>query len=57
MAARVYTDIQIMRARELDPLQPIVIGIGTIHGGTAVNIVCDTVTMSGTVRRCKDPAP
>lgn len=50
MAARVYTDIQIMRAREMDPLQPVVIGIGTIHGGTAVNIVCDTVTLSGTIR-------
>lgn len=50
MAARVYTEIQMMRARELDPLEPVVIGIGTIQGGTAVNIVCDNVTLTGTIR-------
>ena len=50
MAARVYTELQIMRAREMDPLKPVIIGIGTIQGGTAVNIVCDSVTLSGTIR-------
>jgi len=50
MAARVYTDIQIMRAREIDPFQPVVIGIGQIHGGNACNVVCDSVTLRGTVR-------
>ena len=50
MAARVYNDIQIMRAREMDPVKPVVIGIGTIHGGSAVNIVCDEVTLGGTIR-------
>ncbi len=50
MAARVYTDIQIMRAREMDPLKPVVIGIGTFHGGTAANILCDEVKLTGTIR-------
>lgn len=50
MATRVYTDIQIMRAREMDPLKPVVIGIGAIHGGNAGNIVCDEVKMTGTIR-------
>lgn len=50
MAARVYTDIQIMRAREVNPFSPVVIGIGAIHGGTAPNILCDEVTMKGTIR-------
>ena len=54
MAARVYTDIQIMRARELDPLDPVVIGIGEIHGGNARNIVCDHVFLHGTVRTLRD---
>ena len=50
MAVRIYTDIQIMRAREMDPLEPMVIGIGEIHGGTARNIVCEKASMHGTVR-------
>ena len=50
MAARVYTEIQIMRAREMDPVKPVVIGIGTFHGGFAANILCDEVTMRGTIR-------
>ncbi len=50
LAARVYTDIQIMRAREMNPLKPVVIGMGTIHGGSAVNVVCDQVTIGGTIR-------
>lgn len=55
MANRVYTDIQIMRTREINPLERVVVGIGTFHGGTANNIVCDHVTMSGTIR-CQDDA-
>ena len=54
MAVRVYSDIQIMRARELDPLEPVVIGIGEFHGGTAKNVVCGDVTMRGTIRTLKD---
>ncbi len=50
MACRVFNDIQIMRAREFNPMKPLVIGFGEIHGGTARNIVCDKVTFNGTVR-------
>jgi len=50
MACRVYNDIQIMRAREFNPMKPIIIGFGEIHGGTARNIVCDKVFFNGTVR-------
>lgn len=50
MACRVYNDIQIMRARELNPMKPVVIGFGEIHGGTARNIVCDKVWLNGTIR-------
>ena len=37
-------------SRRTDPLQPSVISIGTIKGGTAENIVADHVEMEGTVR-------
>ena len=50
MAVRVYTDIQFMRARELNPIERVVIGVGAIHGGTTNNIVCDHVEMNVTVR-------
>lgn len=54
MAARVFNDIQIMRARELNPIEPVIIGIGQINGGTACNIICDHVVMHGTVRTIND---
>lgn len=50
MANRAYTDIQIMRARELNPLEPVIIGFGAIHGGEVNNIVCDYVMMNGSIR-------
>ena len=50
MAVRVYNDIQLMRARELDPTEKVVIGVGAIHGGTVNNIVCDHVEMKVSLR-------
>lgn len=50
MACRFFNDVQMMRAREMNPMKPIIIGFGEIHGGTARNIVCDRVTMNGTIR-------
>ena len=54
MAVRVYSDIQLMRARELDPLEPVVIGIGEFHSGTAKNIVSGSAVMRGTIRSLSD---
>lgn len=54
MGARIYHDIQVMRAREIDPFQPLVIGIGEFHGGHANNVICDEVVMHGTVRALSD---
>lgn len=55
MAMRVYSDIQIMRARELNPFDPVVLGIGEIHGGHTNNVICDEVMMHGTIRtHCND---
>jgi len=34
----------------IDPLTPVVITVGTIHGGSSVNVIPDEVTMSGTIR-------
>ena len=50
MAARIYNDMQTMRAREVNPFDPVILAIGEIHGGKANNVVCDEVMMHGTIR-------
>ncbi len=37
-------------SRQIDPLHPAVISLGTIEGGRAANIICDHVKLTGTVR-------
>ena len=50
MACRAYMEIQTMRARECNPKQPVVLGIGEFNGGFANNVVCDHVHLHGTIR-------
>ena len=44
------TALQSIVSRETEPQTPLVLSVGTIHGGTAFNIVADQVEMAGTVR-------
>ncbi len=37
-------------SRQIDPLHPAVISLGTIEGGKAQNVICDHVKLAGTVR-------
>jgi len=37
-------------SRQIDPLHPAVISLGTIEGGKAANVLCDHVVLKGTVR-------
>jgi len=37
-------------SRNVDPLTSAVVTVGSIHGGEAPNVICDTVKLSGTVR-------
>lgn len=51
VAATIVTQLQVLISREVDPLKPVVVTIGTLHaGGTAGNIIADTATFSGTTR-------
>ena len=50
MAVRVYNDIQFLRSREMNPIEPVIIGVGSIHGGEVNNIVCDHVVMDVSIR-------
>lgn len=49
-ACAVVEQLQTAVSRKVDPLEPVVVTIGTIHGGTASNIIADEVQLSGTVR-------
>lgn len=50
IAAQVILAFQTVISRQRDPLDPAVLTVAQIHGGTASNIIPDTVTLSGTVR-------
>ncbi|MBC7326437.1 MAG: amidohydrolase, partial [Moorella sp. (in: Bacteria)] len=49
-AAQAVLALQSIVSRRLDPMQPAVLTIGTIHGGEKENIVAGQVTMTGTTR-------
>ena len=49
-AAHVLTALQNIVSRQVMPLKPVVVTIGTIHGGTRGNVVAGEVQMTGTIR-------
>ena len=53
MAARFIVDVQSVISREKDPTEFGVVTVGAIHGGTAGNIIPDSVQLSGTIRSFK----
>ncbi|MFL6274153.1 MAG: M20 family metallopeptidase [Blastocatellia bacterium] len=50
VAAECITALQTIHSRRIDPLEPLVITIGTIKGGDRNNIIADEVQMTGTMR-------
>lgn len=53
LAAEIINDWQTIASRENNPLDPIVVTVGSIHGGTKHNIIPDEVKMQLTVRSYK----
>ena len=53
MAARIVLALQTLVSRENNPIDPAVITVGSIHGGTLANIIPDQVTLSLSVRTFK----
>jgi amidohydrolase len=49
-AAQIVTALQTVVARRLSPLQPAVVSVTSVHGGSAFNILPETVTLTGTCR-------
>ena len=50
MLAQIINAIFGIRARRIDPMQPAIISIGTIHCGIASNVIPAAVEISGTIR-------
>ncbi len=53
LASAIVMELQTIVSRENNPLDPIVITVGSIHGGTKHNIISDEVKMQLTVRTYK----
>ena len=54
LAARIINDLQTLVSRELSPLDPGVITVGSIHGGTKRNVIPGSVKLELTVRSYSD---
>jgi amidohydrolase len=54
IAARIILSLQTIVSRETSPLDPAVVTVGSIHGGTRGNVIPDEVKLQLTVRSYKD---
>ncbi|MGE5112289.1 MAG: amidohydrolase [Acidobacteriaceae bacterium] len=54
IAARIVLSLQTIVSRETDPIDPAVVTVGAIHGGTKNNIIPDEVKLQLTIRSYKD---
>ncbi len=50
VAAQVVNALQTIVARNIDPLESVVITVGELHAGTAKNVIADTAILRATVR-------
>ncbi|MBN1819965.1 MAG: amidohydrolase [Prolixibacteraceae bacterium] len=55
IASRIVLDLQTIVSREISPLDPAVVTVGSIHGGTRPNIIPDEVKMELTLRYYSEP--
>lgn len=54
IAAQIILQLQTIVSREISPLEPAVITVGSIHGGTKHNVIGDEVKLQLTVRSYSD---
>lgn len=54
VAAQCISALQTIHSRRIDPLEPLVITLGTIKGGDRNNIIAEEVQMTGTLRAFND---
>mgnify|MGYP006431080231 CR=1 FL=1 len=54
IAAKIIDALQTVASRLIAPTDSVVVTVGSIHGGTARNVIPESVTMSGTMRALTD---
>jgi amidohydrolase len=54
LSARLILDLQTLVSRENNPTDPLVVTVGSIHGGTKHNVIPDEVRLQLTVRSTRD---
>jgi amidohydrolase len=54
LASRIILDLQTIVSREIDPMKPAVVTVGSIHGGTKHNIIPNEVELLLTLRFFED---
>jgi len=54
LAARIILDLQTIASRETNPTDPVVVTVGSVHGGTKHNVIPNEVQLQLTVRSTKD---
>ncbi len=50
VAAKLILDLQTIASREIKPIEPVVVSVGSIHGGTKHNVIGDQCKLQITVR-------
>lgn len=50
VTGQILSALQTIVSRNVDPQETAVLSIGTVHGGTAFNIIAETVELEGTIR-------
>ncbi|MGZ4963561.1 MAG: M20 metallopeptidase family protein [Limisphaerales bacterium] len=56
VASECVTALQTIKSRRIDTFDPVILTIGTIHGGNRRNIIAGEVKMEGTIRTFTDSA-
>ncbi|SDM94681.1 amidohydrolase [Paenibacillus sp. yr247] len=50
VASQLVVNLQSIVSRQVDPIEPCVVSIGSFHGGSSFNVIAETSLLSGTVR-------
>ncbi|MDR6551496.1 amidohydrolase [Paenibacillus qinlingensis] len=50
VASQLVVNMQSIVSRQVDPVEPCVVSIGSFHGGTSFNVIAETSVLNGTVR-------
>jgi amidohydrolase len=53
-SSAIVMNLQSIVSREIDPLQPVVVSVGSLNAGTRFNVIASEGTLTGTTR-CFDP--